>query len=272
MTRLRLQGLVLVLATAALLSTWAGAANAYIYPDSTRTYAVGHVHSSSSWNAARATIGVKSGIIGSGDLGSVSFYGFIAEVLWIMPESRSGSVGWCEIGYRRGFKGYDMLTPYWENNLNGQDYTHQVTQVPIAPGDAPEFKIVHYGTGTAWRFYINGNPAKDQFSDYTADTSFGSTFRWIDAGLEANATDTRLGSSSGWITITQIQKSSNAGSTWSFGPAAQLPGFNPSGFDVIQFPDNHGASRTTFGGWRTGPNGSGTPGQNLWNYRNQNAP
>jgi hypothetical protein len=170
MTRLRLQGLVLVLATAALLSTWAGAANAYIYPDSTRTYAVGHVHSSSSWNAARATIGVKSGIIGSGDLGSVSFYGFIAEVLWIMPESRSGSVGWCEIGYRRGFKGYDMLTPYWENNLNGQDYTHQVTQVPIAPGDAPEFKIVHYGTGTAWRFYINGNPAKDQFSDYTADT------------------------------------------------------------------------------------------------------
>ena len=220
-------------------------ANASVY--ASRTYGRGYVHdkSTTQWDAVHATMEVNSGRVDQPDLGNL---GFVGEVLWAANQSWSGYI---ESGYRRGWNGSNVLTAYWENHLpNGNDYRHQVTYVDIAVGENDQFEMVH-ATGTAWRFYVKGYPAKDVDGDYTADTTWGSSCQWAIAGLEGNCDLGALGSSGDHVGITGIQVAP-VGDTWIYGPA------DFSHQMVTQLP---GTTYVTHAGWTT-------QGHSVWNYRN----
>jgi hypothetical protein len=220
-------------------------------------YSVGHIYySQSSWNAAKATMEVHSGSIDSADVINIpGSGGFAAQVLWAMNDSGSS---WVELGYTRGWKpaypsAYNILTAYWATRqLDGNYYEHRVTGVSVADEDVRTFKILKAAGDNNWSLYIGTSPATDSSGDAMANGSIGNNFRAYDCGLEVSATSARLGTSADPTNDTYIMKSSDGGSSWSYGPSV--------GYDNTD-PDVGGYG--TWGGWDA-------PGQSLHNHRNSN--
>jgi hypothetical protein len=247
-------------------------AGAALYGDY-HDYARGTVGPSTGWNAAKADIPIYSGTIGA----DYQSGGHINETLWV---SSSPALGlWVEVGYSRGWdpdanpntpNGENILTAYWATKNIYSYYQHQVTSTTVSAGQTRTFMIKSLGSNN-WGCYIDGAPAQDSGGDYTANDSWGNTMDHFSVGLESDCTTAHMGSSTDWIVPRSIQKSSTDGSTWSFGPADSS--FQPpDGFLLL---GHTGVTYHPFGEWGLNPpnhGGGGTPGQNLWNYENQNAP
>lgn len=177
---------------------------------------------------------------------------------------------WVECGYTRGWDpdlegpqvGQDILTAYWAASGSYGYTEHKVTNTSVSAGQNRIFSIESRG-GRDWSCYIDWTPARDASGDYTANEVWGNnSFDSFDMGLESNCTTGLLGTSTNWISIATIKKSSDGGTNWSFGPPLGDVGIsNPSGPPYA------------FGHWGTSPGGgSGAAGQVMWDYRNNNAP
>jgi hypothetical protein len=169
---------------------------------------------SSRERAARCNIEIRSGRVASGDLDPQTAHGFISEKLYI-GDLNSGT--WVEVGYSRGWEGYDCLTPYWANmTLAGNYYEHSVVNITVTPGDTPKFRIKkHSGTDNAWDCAIGGVAANDIDGDNTANSTVGNNFNSYEAGMESNCTSGEIGTTSNPVNVTNMEKSTNGGSSYS---------------------------------------------------------
>ncbi len=180
-----------------------------------RAYAFGRVYSSgANWNAARVNMEVRSGSVSAADIGNG---GFIAEVLWV---GDANAVSWVELGYSRGWAGYDYLTPYWACNTTADNYyEHAVVNITVTPGTAPKFRISkHSGVNNAWDCAIGGVAANDIEGDNTANSCIGNNFNSFDAGMESSCTSGEIATTSNYVDITNMEKATDGGTDYSYGP------------------------------------------------------
>lgn len=185
---------------------------------SARAYAFGRVYSSgANWNAARVNLEVRSGSVSTSNPNDIGNGGFIGETLWV---GDANAVSWVEVGYSRGWEGYNYLTPYWAcNTLADNYYQWPVVNITVTPGTAPKFRISkHAGLDNAWDCAIDGVAANDITGDNTANSSIGNNFNSFDAGMESNCTSGEIGTTSDYVDVTNMEKASDGGTNYSNGP------------------------------------------------------
>jgi hypothetical protein len=204
-------------------------------------------------NGARAYLEVNNGSVSAADItgewyNGKWYSGFIDETIWV---AQNPSYSWVEIGYGRGWEGFNILYSYWAcYTVNGMYYEHLVTNIDIAPGDNPRFSIEkNPNQNNAWDCFIDDVPARDNDNDYTANSSIGNYFTKYWIGLESNCTSGEIGSSSDRIDITSMRKTADSGYHWTPGPAVTYQTLDPAGYSHGWWVNDH-------------------EGDSLWNWRN----
>lgn len=245
--------LAILVMVAAAVVVGAGDAHATVWGNNDHKYAIATYDAGAqSYNAVKATIEVRTGAITQADAGN---YGFILQDLWAIRSSNewveSGVYrGWPSTTYPHGDASLEVL--FWASKYpvsGGYTFAkwYMYSPTPIAGStNEHKFKSVDTSGNDPWTIYINGAAANSQYNTVWLS---GPLVRYVEAGIETNASSGVWGATSNPAFIDTIRRSSNGGANW-------------GGIVGASLTYNQSSPWCSWAGWA-----SGQEGTKLLNYR-----